>query len=219
MPDTNLPSDPPHNTGVDWNWWTELAAAVLLGLAAVATGWTAYQSTLWSGKSVFALNDASGAARRATALEVESLQYRALDVGVFLQYLDALSRGDQRLAEFIYRRSRPEMKTAIVAWLATRPLTNPNAPQTPFAMKEYHLPAQDEAERLNAAYYDRLHEADLASGHSSRYVLMTVPFAIVSLFSGLSTRFASPAVKMAIVGLALAVFISAAVVLASLPHV
>ncbi len=57
MPDTDLPSEsqrqPSPRTERDWEWWTDLMSALLLGLAAVASGWAAYQSSLWGGEQTF----------------------------------------------------------------------------------------------------------------------------------------------------------------------
>ena len=46
--------------------------------------------------------------------------------------------------------SAPEFKPAVDAWVATRPLKNPAAPPTPFAMPEYTLEARATADRLDA---------------------------------------------------------------------
>ncbi len=217
MPDTNLPSGS-LRTKPDWDWWTDLMSALLLGLAAVASGWAAYQSSLWGGKQTFALNESSGAARKAAALETRSVQLRAIDVGVFLQYLEAFSRKDERLTGFLYQRFRPEMKPAVDAWLATKPLLNPRAPRSPFVMKEYRLSTDDEAQQSERSRIEDLNAAQIANERSDRYVLLTVPFAIVSLLCGLSTKFRSPQITMAVVGLALILFISGAVALASMPR-
>jgi hypothetical protein len=50
------------------------------------------------------------------------------------------------LAAFYIDRFRP----AFDAWLATDPLTSPNAVPTPFVMDEYQLQAGAEGERLDA---------------------------------------------------------------------
>ncbi len=221
MPEAILPGDSAHETPSravrDHEWWTDLISALLLGLAAVASGWAAYQSSLWSGTQTFALNESGEAARQAAALQTISVQLRAVDVGVFLQFLQALSSRDQRLSDFLYQRFRPEMKPAVDAWLATQPLKNPNAPRSPFVMKEYHLSADDEARRFDQLRIRKLNAAQEANEISDRYVLMTVPFAIVSLFAGLSTKFKMHA-RMAVIVLASVILATAAVVLLLLPR-
>jgi hypothetical protein len=206
------------DTGRDWDWWTDVISALLLGLAAVASGWAAYQSALWGGEQTFALNESNSADREAATLETRSGQLRAMDLGVFIQYLQAFSRKDKQLADFLYQRFRPEMKPAVDAWLATRPLLNPEAPRSPFVMEEYHLHIDDEAREYDRSRLENLKAAQIADKNSDRYVLMTVPFAIVSLLSGMCTKFRLLRVRIAVLGLAFILFIVAAVILAFLPR-
>jgi hypothetical protein len=92
------------------------------------------------------------------------------------------------LADFYFKRFRKEFRPAVVAWLATRPLKNPDAPLTPFAMPEYKLAAAAEAKRLDD-------EAELSSAtvrrniqRSSNYILGVVLFSVALFFAGMSTK-------------------------------
>jgi len=71
-----------------------------------------------------------------------------IDVATFTQWVDAYSRKEADLADFYRRRFRAEFRPAVDAWIATRPLVNPNAPLTPFAMPEYRLQADNGAAAL-----------------------------------------------------------------------
>jgi hypothetical protein len=53
------------------------------------------------------------------------------------------------LAAFYPQRFRPEFTTAFDAWLATHPLTDPDAPETPLAMSEYQPAAKTAAQDLD----------------------------------------------------------------------
>ncbi len=77
-------------------WWVEVAASVLLALAAVATAWSGYQASQWHG-------DQALASGRATATRVESARASGLasrqvqiDVATFTQWVDAYARDDER---------------------------------------------------------------------------------------------------------------------------
>ena len=61
--------------------------------------------------------------------------------------MDAYALDQTMLADFYYARFRDEFEPAVKAWVATKPLKNPDAPLTPFAMPEYKLAAREEAER------------------------------------------------------------------------
>jgi len=200
-----------------FSWWTELVATLLLGLAAVGAGWSAYQSALWNSESFFSVVRAGALFRQAGFFENKGYLLRVLDVGMFTTYAQAVSQHNAALAEFIMKRFRPPMKAAMDAWLATKPLRNPNAPPSPFAMKEYRLPEDEEAQRLNIEANRNLTNGKNFNRISDDYVLITVPFAIVSLFCGLSTKFPTRAMQIGIVAMALAFFIVAVATLASMP--
>ena len=88
------------------------------------------------------------------------------------------------LSDFYFKRFRKEFRPAVVAWLATKPLKNPKAPLTPFAMPQYKLAATAEARRLDA-------EAEISAAsvrrdiqRSSNYVLGVVLFSVSLFFAG-----------------------------------
>ena len=115
----------------------EIAATVLLALATVATAWSGYQSTRWGAettKATAATNAARFAATRASDLANAQTQ---IDVATFTQWVDAYALNETMLADFYYARFRDEFEPAVKAWVATKPLKNPDAPLTPFAMPEY----------------------------------------------------------------------------------
>ena len=72
-------------------------------------------------------------------------------MATFTQWVDAYALKERELADFYFKRFRDEFQPAVNAWVATRPLKNPDAPLTPFAMPQYKLAAQAEADRLDAA--------------------------------------------------------------------
>jgi hypothetical protein len=198
-------------------WRTELIATLLLGLAAVGAGWAAYQAARWSSDQTFTLDRANQIRRKASVVQEKAYLLRVIDVGLFATFAQAVSENNRLLANFLLQRFRPPMKAAVDAWLATRPLKNPNAPPTPFVMREYRLPEDEEARKLEHQAHQLVVEAQRQDQNSDNYVLMTVPFAIVSLFSGLSTKFWTPGIRTAIVAMAAVVFLGAAVVVAFMP--
>jgi len=126
----------------------ELIATVLLSVATVATAWSGYQSTRWNAEQ-------AKAGARANALRIESTRSSDLanteteiDVATFTQWANAYAQKQTMLADFYFKRFRKEFKPAVDAWIATRPLKNPSAPLTPFAMPQYKLAARAESEQL-----------------------------------------------------------------------
>jgi len=166
----------------------EVVATVLLSVAAVATAWSGYQATRWNGEQAKAsgtTNKIRVEAARAQGLSEAQTQ---VDIATFVQWVDAYALERTVLADFYFKRFREELKPAVTAWLATRPLKNPNAPLTPFAMPEYELAAAEEAKRLDA-------EAEISSAtvrrniqRASNYILGVVLFSVSLFFAGMSTK-------------------------------
>ena len=195
----------------------ELVATALLALAAVATAWSSYQASRWNGEQ-------AKAASRTNAIRIDAARAQGLseaqteiDVATFTQWIDAYVRDETELADFYFKRFRKEFKPAVNAWVVTRPLRNPNAPLTPFAMPQYELAAAAEADRLDA-------EAEVSSAlvrrniqRATNYVLAVVLFAIALFFAGMSTKVGDPLLQKVVVGLGCVVFVSTLVWIATSP--
>jgi hypothetical protein len=195
----------------------ELAATLLLAAAAVATAWSSYQAARWNGEQVKASSATNGLrilAARAQGLAQAQTQ---VDVATFTQWVDAYARRETALADFYFRRFRAEFRPVVVAWVATKPLKNPRAPLTPFAMDSYRLAASAEAARL-----DRKSEASSALvrrdlQRSTDYVLGVVLFAVTLFFAGISTKLASERLRAALLAVGWAIFLGAAAWIAASP--
>ena len=210
MADESVAAKPGHD-------WVELAAMLLLALAAVATAWSSYQANRWNGEQV-------KAGARTNAIRIEAARAADLanaqtevDVATFMQWVDAHARDETELTDFYIRRFRKEFKPAFNAWLATDPLENARAPLTPFAMPEYQLAATEDAERLDA-------EAEVSAAtvrrniqRSSNYVLGVVLFAVALFFAGMSAKLGSPAARKTLLVLGWVVFLGTVVWIATFP--
>jgi hypothetical protein len=199
--------------------WLEIVATVLLALAAVATAWSSYQATKWNGEQAKAASRANAVRFEATQSASLADSQREVDVATFIQWIDAHATGDDELASFYADRFRDEFRPAFDAWLATDPLTDPNAPPTPFAMDEYQLDAATEAERLDAE--GELYSAAVRRNvqRAGNYVLGVVLFAVALFFAGMSTRLGGRGARTAMVGVGCLVFAVTVVWIATFPVV
>ena len=161
---------------------------MLLVVAALATSWSSYQATRWNGEQ-------AAAAGRTNAIRIDAARADGLartqtqvDVATFIAWADADLRGETKVADFYVDRFRDEFRPAYDAWIAQRPLTNADAPSTPFAMEEYQVAAKEQAAELDAAAEASAAEVRLDIQRSSNYVLTVVLYAIVLFFAGMSTR-------------------------------
>jgi hypothetical protein len=151
--------------------WIEIVAAVLLALATVASAWSAYQSSRWHG--VQARDYATSNATRIHGSEAGDLadQQTAVDAALFSDYCYAYAEGEMRLVSFYENRMfRPEMKAAVEAWKATQPLINPDAPASPFEMKEYKNKNKQKAQSLEKTAQKYTADAQAAIEHADNYI-------------------------------------------------
>lgn len=197
--------------------WAEIAATVLLALAAVATAWSSYQAARWNGeqaKATSAVNKARIDASRASDLANAQTE---VDVATFSQWVNAYARRESELADFYFKRFRKEFKPAVNAWLATRPLRNERAPLTPFAMPEYRLAAEADAAQLDRRAEELAAQVRRNIQRSTNYVLGVVLFAVALFFAGMSTKLTSPGTRNALLVVGCLVFALAAAWIASSP--
>ena len=172
--------------------YTELATTIIIAVATIASAWCAYQATLWGGIQTFRLSAVNALGRKSSEQTVRAGQMRTMDGILFIEYLKGKERHKDSFADFFYNRFRPELKRAIDAWLATKPFQNPQAPPHPFVMEEYSLEPEQEAKRLSEESAQKFDEARQANENSDNYVMLTVLFASVMFFGGISTQFESP---------------------------
>jgi len=195
----------------------EFMATVLLSVATVATAWSGYQSTRWNGEQ-------SKAAARANALRINSTKAAALansqteiDVATFTQWVNAYAQKQTELADFYFKRFRKEFRPAVEAWVASRPLKNPNAALTPFALPQYHLEARAQADHLDAQAALYTAQALRNLQRASNYVLGVVLFASALFFAGISTKLKSPRLRVTMLSGGCAVFLLTALWIATSP--
>ena len=187
--------------------WQEGVATVLLVVAAVATSWSSYQATRWNGEQ-------AAAAGRTNAIRIEASRADSLaeaqteiDVATFIAWAEADVTGDRKLADFVLDRFRDEFRAAFDAWTATAPLTDPDAPPTPFAMDEYRLESQQQADELDARAEASAAEVRANIQRASNYVLTVVLYAVALFFAGMSTRVTAPRLRWVLTLAGCAVFL------------
>lgn len=214
----------------------ELTEAILMSIAAVLAAWAGFQAAKWSG--VQANQYAAAAASRVDAARASTAagQDYMVDVVSFTQWLRAL--GDEGLLDtpagfdvlyltdydeseisgFLYSRFRPEFRPAVDAWLASEPRTAEGA-FSPFAMTEYRLASAQEASAHEQQAEQHAAEARAANQRADNYVLMTIMFATVLFFAGISSKMDTARARSLLLATGVAVLVASAVVVASLPKV
>ena len=196
--------------------WINLSLAIILGVAALVAGVTAWRGTVLNGHAVenFTLSTQSVNAANSLAQEAEraSTSERAL----YVDYEEARERGDEERAAAIYSMMDGSTRRAIEWWrgqpAGDRPLTPFKSANPEWAAPATIIDAREALERASSQL-EQAH-VDLTKSHSLEFIaaLLTVTF----LLGGLSGVFQSPRAKTTLVtasGTALGVCLIAMVVL------
>ncbi|MGZ8631819.1 MAG: hypothetical protein ACXWZF_12770 [Actinomycetota bacterium] len=197
--------------------WVDTAAAILLAAAAVATAWSSYQASRWTGEQAKAFSAANAARVESTKASNLANAQTEIDIALFTQWVDAHLNDDEELAGFYQQRFRDEFEPAFRAWIRADPFTDPSAPDSPFAMREYTVAANEQAKELEATADTTAEVAREYVQRATNYVLGVVMFAVALFFAGISTKLPRLRLKKAILGVGIIVFTVAAVWIATFP--
>ena len=173
----------------------EILEAVLLGVVAVATAWSAYHAAKWDGHQAELYGRASTLRIEADELVTLGGQQRLLDVSTFNTWIQARDQGHDRLAALYVRRFSNEFKVAFDAWLKTNPFSNPTAPPGPSFMPEYRNPQILQGAAANQEASHIFDEGTAARRLSEDYTGTTVVLATVLFLVALAPRFRSRRVR------------------------
>jgi hypothetical protein len=172
--------------------FVDVASVVLISIAAVLTALCGYQSGRWSGEQA-RLYSAADSDRLQSAEEMDRANaVSAVDIAIFVHYVQAVDAGNTRFASFLYGRMRSEFEPAFRAWLATKPFQNTKAPKTPFEMPQYKLKADNTAGKYSDSARRSFQGAVRATHNADEFLLLTVIFAGVSFLAGVSTKMVYP---------------------------
>jgi hypothetical protein len=187
--------------------WLQAITAIMLGVVAVATAWSGYQSTRWSGVQSALYSQAGGLRVESSRATDQAGNDRLYDVALFNSWLTANAEGDTTLANIFKKRFRQEFLPAYYAWLATDPFHNPNAPQGPLFMPQYQLHSAIQAAQLEAQATQLFNQGQDANQRGDDYVLITVFLAVVLFLTAISERFKWDVVRIGILVLAAAMLV------------
>ena len=197
--------------------WLEIAAALMLSLATLGIAWSGYQAAKWSGIQARRYTQASTARSFANQAATLAAQDRTQDLLNFNRWLEVTTDGNTELANLYERRFREEFRPAFEKWLSQDPLHNANAIPSPLLEPNYKLANMEKADRLERVGDTRFEQGKQATENADDYVFVTVFFAIVLFFAGISLRFSWFPMRILIMGLGTAILVWATFRLLSLP--
>jgi hypothetical protein len=197
--------------------WVSIAEAVMLSLVALVAAWSGYSAAKWGTESSLSLAKAATTRNKANLASTQALQIRTLDSVSFNAVLTTYEAHDPKAFRVAVKRLRPGYRPAFNAWLATHPLTNPNAPPGPSYMPQYVVPQDAQARNLNAKADELFNEGQSAAATSDKYVRLTVLLAAVLFLIGIGSRFPLPAARYGLGAVAGVLLIVSVIQLLGLP--
>ncbi len=185
----------------------ELVATIPLAVATVGTAWSSYQASRWNGEQATAFSRAGASRVESSKSASVANSQTQIDVATFTQWVDAYAQNQTELADFYVMRFREDFRPAMDAWVATRPLMNPDTPLTPFVLPEYQVEARGEADRLEPEAEGWSATARRNIQRATNYVPCVVLSTAVLFFSGMSTKLESPHLRWVLLGLGVIIFV------------
>ncbi|MGE0687082.1 MAG: hypothetical protein AB7P33_10075 [Dehalococcoidia bacterium] len=165
--------------------------ALVLSIAAVATAWSAYQSTRWSGIMAGDYNRAAALRTQAVQENTAAGQTMIIDVTLASDWATAQLSGNQPLADALRGRMPGQLASAMDAWLSGWQSGQPLPPGSPFTDQRYVAPGRDQAAELDDQASRTFAHGALANQRSDNYVLTGVLFALALFFAGISSQIES----------------------------
>ena len=193
----------------------DLVVSILLALAALATSWSSYQASIWSGVQARQYNVANGYRTRAARLSEDAARQRMIDIALFTKWLDAYVDERTQITAFYETHFRPEFKPAFAAWRAGG--SKALASSTPFEQPEYHVAKEDQATAYDTAALRVFEAGRAANTTADTYTFGTVMLASVLFFAGAVRTKVSSHWRVAALLAAVVICVSSVVRLATLP--
>lgn len=169
----------------------ELWSALLLAAATVATAYSAYQSTRWSGEQSTQFTEAGAARTESAKARSDAAALLTIDAGLFTEFAIAFTEGKSKSEQVIQRFFRAEFRPAFQEWIDLKPLKNKEAPATPFNLRSYRPKSLVESKRLEREATGHFEAGREANQTGDNYVLATIFFAAVLFFAGIASKFTS----------------------------
>jgi len=200
----------------DWDNWIEVGSAILMSFAIIASAWCAYQAARWGGVQSIEFSEAAANRNKSMIFASVAGTEVEIDATVFMDYVLLYTQEnitDEQLDQYEERFFTDRLEVAMEAWLATNPLEDPDAPRNPFETEDYQNSNLAIAEAtFNLAEMDS-NEAKEANQQSDNYVMLTVLFAAVLFFAGVSTKLKIRWIKIGILILGIIIFYATALTL------
>jgi len=194
----------------------ELATAILLGMAALATAWAAFQGSQYDGEMLTSFTEANLAISDSNAYYSEGDQTYLQDQLLFLQYQQAVYAGDDEFAVHIKDSLMSDQLVAAVDWWEqpeNQEYYSPFVDENP----NYTIPEYEQADALSDETDANFEEGQAANDTGDKFNLITVLLAASLFVLGISNGFKVMTMRLATLSIGAVIFLGATIWLLTLP--
>jgi hypothetical protein len=163
--------------------WLEIAIAAVLGLTAVATAFSAYQSGKSERETIAHYNDGIRDSALSTGVLLEAEQTLANDRALFLQYVSAAQSNKELARYYLTNLMSPQLRAAVIWW------SNQDKYSSPFVEANPKYKNDDDfvlGDSLSDQSNELFAEAKKTHKTSNRYELVTVILAAALFMLGVA---------------------------------
>jgi hypothetical protein len=188
----------------------ELTLAILLGLAAIATGYSAYQADLDRGDSLRQFQVANRLTAESIDFKGQADVQRSIDQQLFVEYLKATQAGNFELAQYLGAGLSPDLRNALDEWSA-----GPDTGISPFAGNDpvYVQPLYDQGDQLAQDAEVEFAKADDLRRSADGFTLIGVLLASALFLYGIAAVSRARKVRLGLTGVGFAIYVGAVLAL------
>ncbi len=195
----------------------EIASAIVLSIAALASSWASYQAGLWDGEQAAHYSRTNALRTEASQIALEGDALAAVEVQIFGAWLTAKADHKDGLATFYEARFPPHLKPAFHSWLQDDPLNNPTAPPTPFATPAYKRPGLEKSQELERRADKDFKDGQYANAVSDGFQRGATMLALALFFGGIGQVFKGRSARVFLLAVASVALVIGMLRLFSLP--
>jgi hypothetical protein len=201
--------DPPHDGGR-----LAILIAVLLGLAAIVTAFSAYKNELRNHEAQIKFNQGVVHTNQASQAYTQGSQVRAQDQALFLEFAKAANSNDKGLTVYVHNTlMSPALRKSVDWWSNTKDsVDSPFVPQNPY----YKIAQNIKGDHLTTESRKDFKEAKHEQNVSDEYTLVTVILASALFLLGIAGVSSRQSIKVGAVSAGGFIFLIALITLVTI---
>lgn len=175
---------------------TELVIAILLGLAAILTAWSTFQSSQLGSSVTAAYSEGIRLSDSASQAFNDASASDVADEALFLEFAKSANAGDEGTAAYIHDSlMSPELQAAVDWWTEQPDSANYDTPFVP-ENPNWSTKMYDDAQALDAEAQAKFDEAKVKDGLSNEFDILSIIIAIALFLFGVASLVRQERIKI-----------------------